>query len=159
MRDLGRDYLRGFLGLAICVVPFFWVTPMVFITIILAAMAAVFILLLWQTAMRQITRVIIDDEAITLVTIRRRRIPWDRLQRFELSYFTTSKDLTGFMEAKLKGDGTTIRIGSGIDDFRTIVVATIGAAMRNRIDFKASTIANLRSLEIGDPRIDAEDDA
>ncbi len=156
--DLGRDYVRGLIGLAICGAPFSWVSPANFVIVILAVMAAIFVTLLWQTAMRQITRVIVDDEGITLIALRRRTIPWERLQRFELSYFTTWKNLTGFMELKLKGAGSAIRIGSGLIGFRDVALAATGAAARNRLDFKPATIVNLRSIDIADPRIDDDDD-
>ncbi len=155
--ELGRDYMRGLIGLAICAGPFAWVEPANFVIVILAVMACIFLALLWQTAMRQITRVIVDDEGITLIAIRRRTIPWDRLERMELSYFTTWKNLSGFMELKLKGAGTSIQVGSGLIGFRDVAVAATRAAARNRLDFKGATIANLRSIDIADPRIDTED--
>lgn len=156
--DLGRDYMRGLIGLAICAAPFAWVEPANFVIAILAVMACIFLALLWQTAMRQISRVIVDDDGITLIAIRRRTIPWNRLQRLELSYFTTWKNLSGFMELKLTGGAGAIRIGSGLIGFRDVVVAATRAAVRNRLDFKDATIANLRSIDIADPRIDTDDD-
>jgi hypothetical protein len=155
--ELGRDYVRAIIGLAICAAPFAWVMPAKFIMVILGVMAAVFSVLLWQTVMRQITRVILDETGITLVALRRRTIPWDRLERFDLSYFTTWKNLKGFMEIKLKGAGTSMRIGSGLAGFREIAQTATVAATRNRLNFNAATIDNLRSIGIPDPRIDPED--
>lgn len=156
--ELGRDYARAVIGLSICAAPFFWVDPAIFIVVILAAMAAVFGVLLWQTTMRHITRFDIDEHGITMIAVRRRTIPWAELRRVQLSYFTTWKNLAGFMELKLVGVHGSMRIGSGLLGFRNVVIAAVEAAKRNRLDFKAATIENLRHLNIADPRIDVTDD-
>jgi len=155
--DLGRDYIRAVIGLAICIAPFIWLEPALYLVVVLIVMGAVFALLLWQTVIRQITRVIVDDHGITLISFRRRTIAWEQLRQFQLSYFTNWKSMKGFMELKLKGPGVAMNIGSGIEDFRDIVMAASEAASRNRLTFKDSTLENLRHLNIADPRLDPAD--
>jgi hypothetical protein len=157
--DLGRDYVRAAIGLAICAAPFIWLEPALYLVVILVAMGAVFFMLLWQTMVRQFTRVIVDSRGITVIAFRRRTIAWDQLRQMQLSYFTTWKNLKGFMELKLKGPGVTMNIGSSLIGFRNVAKAASEAASRNRLTFKEATIENLKHLNIADPRYDPQPEA
>jgi hypothetical protein len=150
--EIGKDYLRALIGLAVCAAPFLWVWPATFVIVLLACMAFLFLILLAQTAYRHAQRIVVDDEGITVHAVLRRRIPWNQLQQLQLSYFTTWKNVKGFMELKLKGGGTTIRIGSNLRDFNDVVRVASAAAGRNRLQFSAATIDNLRHLALPDPR-------
>lgn len=154
--DLGRDYARAGIGLAICIAPFIWLEPALYLVVVLVAMGAIFAMLLWQTMSRQFTRVIVDAQGVTLIAFRRRTIAWGQLRQMELSYFTTWKNLKGFMELKLKGPGVTMNIGSSLIGFRNVAKAASEAASRNRLRFKEATIENLKHLNIADPRYDPE---
>ena len=151
-KEIGKDYLRGLAGLAVCAAPFLWVRPATFVAIVLACMAAVFTVLLVQTVYRHLSRIIVDDDGITVEAIVRRRIPWDELRLLQLSYFTTWKSVRGFMELKLKGAGTTVRIGSTLHGFKDVARVAAAAAGRNRLDFTPATIDNLRQMDLPDPR-------
>ena len=157
--DLGRDYFRAFIGLAICVAPFIWLDPALYFIIVLLCIGAVFATLLWQTMMRHVTRVIVDAKGITMIAVRRRTIAWDQLSAFHLSYFTTWKNMQGFMEIKLKGPGVTMNSGSGLVGFHDIARAGSEAAVRNGVVLKAATIDNLVHVGIDPFRElnDAED--
>jgi hypothetical protein len=156
--DLWRDYVRALLGLAICVAPFIWLEPALYFIVVLLAMGAVFAVLLWQTMARQFTRVLIDAQGITMIAFRRRTIAWDQLRQMQLSYFTTWKNLQGFMELKLKGPGVSMKVGSSLIGFRNVAKAASEAAFRNRLTFKAATIENLKHLNIVDPRLDPDEE-
>jgi hypothetical protein len=150
--EIAKDYLRALAGLAICAAPFLWVRPADFVIVILAAMAVVFVVLLGQTVYRHISRIVVDDEGITVQAVMRRRIAWSDLQVLQLSYFTTWKNVKGFMELKLKGSGTTLRIASSMQGFRDVTRIAAAAAGRNRLRFSPATIDNLRQLDLPDPR-------
>ena len=156
--DLGRDYLRALAGLAVCVAPFIWLDPAIYFVVVLLAMGAVFAVLLWQTLVRHFTRVRIDEKGITMIAFRRRTIAWDQLRAFQLSYFTTWKNMKGFMEIKLKGPGVRMNIGSGLIGFYDVAKAGSLAAVRNGVVLKAATIDNLTHIGI-DPfhELDAGD--
>ena len=151
-REIGKDYLRALIGLAICGAPFLWVWPATFVIVILAGLAAVFLVLLGQTIYRHVSKIIVDDDGITVQAVIRRRIPWSELRQFQLSYFTTWKNVKGFTELKLKGGGTTLRIGSRLCGFRDLLRVAAAAAGRNRLQFSQATIDNLRHMDIPDPR-------
>ena len=151
-REIGKDYLRALIGLAVCAAPFLWVRPATFVVALLAGMAVLFLVLLAQTAYRHAQRIVIDDDGITIHAVLRRHIPWTQLQQLQLSYFTTWKNVKGFMELKLKGGGATMRIGSNLQGFKDVVRVASAAAGRNRLQFSAATIDNLRHLEHPDPR-------
>ncbi len=155
--DLGRDYIRAFAGLAICVAPFIWLEPALYFIVVLLVMGSVFAILLWQTMARQFTRVLIDEQGITMIAFRRRTIAWHLLSQIQLSYFTTWKNVTGFMELKLKGPGVSMKIGSSLIGFRNVTKRASEAASRNRLSFTGATIDNLKHLNIADPRYDPDD--
>jgi len=146
--DLGRDYFRAFVGLAICIAPFIWLEPAVYFIVILLGIGAVFATLLWQTMMRHVTRVLVDANGITMIAVRRRTIAWNQLSAFHLSYFTTWRNMQGFMEIKLKGPGVSMNIGSGLIGFHDIAKVASQAAVRNGVILKAATIDNLTHVGI-----------
>lgn len=183
--DLTRNYVRALIGLAICIAPFFWVTPILFFTVILVGMGAVFAALLLQTAARQLTYASLDENGITLGNWRSRRIAWSDLAGLDLAYYEgrgfrrsssvsnanimhggTARDLDerddaggiGSMELKLRGGGETIRIGSSISGFRAIASAACDAAERNRLNYSAATLSNLAALGLPEERAFDDDD-
>jgi len=85
--DLLRNYLRAVFGLAICIAPFIWLEPAIFLVVILVAMGAVFAVLLWQTFMRQVTKVTIDQDGLSVTDWRTRRIDWANLRILHLAYY------------------------------------------------------------------------
>lgn len=150
--EIGKDYVRGLLGLGVCGAPFLWVRPAAFVVVILAIMSVIFTVLLLQTVYRHLSRIVVDDDGITVASLIRRHIAWNELRDMQLSYFTTWKSAKGFMELRLRGSGTTLRIGSTVQGFRDLVRVANAAAARNRLQFNTATIDNLRQMDLPDPR-------
>ena len=77
----------------------------------------------------------------------RRRIAWNEITRFGLSYFSTRRDgARGWMELKLAGPGATLRVDSRLDRFDELVGLAWSAASRCGVEPDPTTRANLESL-------------
>ena len=84
----------------------------------------------------------------------RRRIAWNGITRFGLSYFSTRRDgAHGWMELKLAGPGATLRVDSRLERFDELVGRAWRAALRCGVELDTTTRANLQALGItaGEP--------
>ena len=77
---------------------------------------------------RQRTRVETDAEGLWF-SPPRRRIAWDGITRFGLSYFSTRRDgARGWMELKLASPAATLRVDSRLERFNELVGRAWSAA-------------------------------
>ena len=84
----------------------------------------------------------------------RRRIAWDEITRFGLSYFSTRRDgARGWMELRVGSPAATLRVDSRLDRFDELVGRTWSAASRCGVEPDLTTRANLEALGVvaGDP--------
>ena len=150
--DLSGDYFRSIIGILIAAFPFGFVRPVTFVAVIIIVIGATFALFLGQTLVRHISRIILDPDGISLVTVVERRMDWSAVEEFSLAYFTTWRSgANGWMQLKLRGKGKTLRIVSKLDGFNEIVGAAAGAVSTNGLAFDEATIQNLTALGLGDP--------
>ena len=77
----------------------------------------------------------------------RRRIAWNEITRFGLSYFSTRRDgARGWMELKLAGPGATLRVDSRLERFDELAGRAWSAASRCGVEPDPTTRANLEAL-------------
>lgn len=170
-RDLVGDYIRAVVGIAICAAPFVFVEPAPLVADVLYALIAIFVLLLVSTALRHVTRISVDDEAIEARGLIRRRIAWNDLGDLRISYFSSwnfartqrtvgrdagTHDVSaegvagGWLQMRLKAGHTTLRIASNMDGFRDILNHAVVAALSNHLVLNNATRANLEALGMGE---------
>ena len=95
---------------------------------------------------RQRTRVEIDADGLWF-SPPRRRIAWNGITRFGLSYFSTRRDgARGWMELRLAGPGATLRVDSRLERFDELVGRAWRAASRCGVEPDPTTRANLAAL-------------
>ena len=95
---------------------------------------------------RHRTRVETDEEGLRF-SPPRRRIAWDEITRFGLSYFSTRRDgARGWMELKVAGPGATLRVDSRLERFDELVGRVWRAASRCGVEPDLTTRANLEAL-------------
>ena len=95
---------------------------------------------------RQRTRVETDAEGLWF-SPPRRRIAWNGITRFGLSYFSTRRDgARGWMELRLAGPGANLRVDSRLDRFDELVGRAWRAASRCGVEPDPTTRANLEAL-------------
>ena len=97
---------------------------------------------------RQRIRVETDEDGL-LFGPPRRRIGWNKITRFGLSYFSTRRDgARGWMELKVSSPAATLRVDSRIDRFDELVGRAWSAASRCGVEPDLTTRANLEALGI-----------
>lgn len=150
--DLSGDYSRSIIGILIAAFPFMFVRPVTFVAVIIIVVGATFALFFGQTLVRHISRIVLDADGISLVTVYERRMDWNAVEELSLAYYSTWRSGgKGWMQLKLRGKGRTMRIVSKLDGFNEIVGVVVGAVSTNGLAFDEATIQNLAALGLGDP--------
>ena len=137
---LGLLFTLGPLGLAASGGPAAWV---------LGALAALFAVYGVRTLLRHRTWLSVSEDGITVHGLVRRHLPWERLTRCTLGYYSTRRKRDrGWMQLTLKAGRRSLRIDSQIEGFNTIVRRAAHAATARGIALDHTTRENLRALEI-----------
>ena len=147
------DYVVSGGGLALTLPPLAMFDLPVLTVWILALMSLGFAAHGIGVVRRQRTRVETDADGLWF-SPPRRRIAWNGITRFGLSYFSTRRDgARGWMELKLAGPGATLRVDSRLERFDELVGRAWRAALRCGVELDTTTRANLQSLGItaGEP--------
>ncbi len=141
------DYLVSAGGLVLTVPPlvaFDLPSPTVWILGLLSACFAMYGLGVMR---RQRTRVETDEEGLRF-SPPRRRIAWNEITRFGLSYFSTRRDgARGWMELKVASPAATLRVDSRLERFDELVARAWRAASHCGVEPDLTTRANLANLE------------
>ena len=146
------DYARAGLGLGLCGLPLAMTDLPVAITVILILAAGLFALYGLRTAGQQSMSLKVTGDAIETSGWCRVRLTWDGLSSVSLAYYSTRREGgEGWMQLRLKGNGSTLRIESTLDGFDTIARKAIGAAAANGLELDRTTRANLRLLGLAVP--------
>ena len=141
------DYARGAIGVGLTGAPLalvdmhpvaFWICLAGFV------LSAAFVT---RTALRQATRLRLDDDGLSVIGPMARRIDWSSLRGFRLAYYSTRRDRQqGWMQLSLSGDRGRVRVESSIDGFDAIVERAHPAARERQIALSDATMSNLRAL-------------
>ena len=103
---------------------------------------------------RQRIRVETDEDGLWF-SPPRRRIVWNEITRFGLSYFSTRRDgARGWMELVVVSPAATLRVDSRLERFNELVGRAWHAASRCGVEPDPTTRANLEALGMapGEPR-------
>ena len=137
---LGLLFTLGPLGLAASAGPAAWV---------LGGLGALFAVYGVRTVLRHRTSLRVSEEGLVVEGLLRRRLPWVRLTRCTLGYYSTRRNRDrGWMQLTLKAGGRNLRIDSQIDGFDRIVRRAVLAAQSHGIALDHTTQENLRALGI-----------
>jgi hypothetical protein len=149
VRNLAADYLRSAVGLATSA-GLLLAQPALLPALILTAAAALFLVYFARTAScRQLTRIALDEAGISAKGPLGATIRWDSLRVLQLEYYSTRTDREeGWMQLKLRGMRSTMRIDSGIDGFAELVRAAMASAAAHGAAIDAASLANLEALGV-----------
>ena len=137
---LGLLFTLGPLGLAASAGPAAWV---------LGGLGALFAVYGIRTVLRHRTCLRVSEEGLVVEGLLRRRLPWDRLTRCTLNYYSTRRNRDrGWMQLTLKTGRRSLRIDSQIEGFDRIVRRAVHAATGCGIALDHTTQENLRALGI-----------
>ena len=140
------DYGRTALGLVLTLGPLIVTTPLVVVTVILAALAALFFAYGIRTVIRHCTAIGVSDKAMEARGPLGMRLAWQDVRGFSLRYFSTKRDRTGgWMQLKVRGRFRAIRVDSSIDGFEAILSTAARAVRAHGLKLDPSTVENLRA--------------
>lgn len=147
---LAGDYLRGGIGLGGAVL--FWAllpsAPQ--IHAVFGGLTLLFLLFTIRTVWRQILRVEVSDETISMAPPRRGPLEWRGIVRVDLRYYSTRRyRKEGWITLALAGPGGRIVIDSDLDGFEWIARRAAEAVRSNGIELSATTRANFLALGLG----------
>ena len=148
---LQGDYLRAGAGLALTLGPALFIPAGSAAMYLLLPAGLLFLVFGLRTWRRQMSRVEVDGEGISLFSPGRVSLAWNDLRAVKLSYYSTRSDRTGgWMQLTLKGQKgrSTIRLDSSLDDFERIARLAAAAARHQGIELSAATQSNFSALGI-----------
>jgi hypothetical protein len=152
MRSLVRDYIRAAIGFLVGVVPLTLGNPGLFFTIVLGALAAMFLGYGVRTLVMQLTAFEVRPDGLAVHGPRRRFFAWDDLREVRLRYFSTQRDKqrrdleSGWLELKLTGPAGKLRIDSELMGFPMILEAVARAAETRALALDETTAENLQAF-------------
>lgn len=143
------DYLRALAGFipAVAVLVFSPVGAVA--ATVLGGFATLFAVFGVRTAFRHYTRIELTEAALRASGLPRACIPWNKLDRMKLSYYSTRRDSRGgWMQLELRAGSSTLCIDSRIEGFSELVSASAAAAERRGLLLEPATSVNLEALGV-----------
>lgn len=142
-------YIRAAAGLFLTAGPLVLARPGTVISLILAALAVLFLVYGVRNWIRHLTMIRLDDGRISAVGPFPLDIGWQNLAAVTLNYYTTKRDgKGGWLQLNLKGTGRTMRIESTIEGFAGIVERAVREAERRGVELSPATRSNLKPLGV-----------
>ncbi len=153
LRALWASYARAAVGVGMMAGLLVSAQPGVTLTVVLAGLAAVFLVYGLRTALRHATRYGFDERGVFAIGPVSRAIEWGDVVNVKLSYYTTKRDGTsGWWQLDIKGRNSTMRCDSTLDGFGALAERAVREARTRGIELSPTTIGNLDPLgiELGD---------
>jgi len=146
------DYLRAAAGLVPTAVILSTVSVGPVAGVVLGGFAVIFGAFAVRTGLRHGTSLEIDENGLRATGLRPAAIPWDRLDRMKLAYYSTRRDRkSGWMQLELGAGRARLSLDSRLDGFdRLVRHAAIAAAARG-LQLSEASAANLQALGIRVP--------
>lgn len=149
MRVLWASYLQAGVGFAMMTALMVTAAPGATVSVVLIALAALFLGYGLRTALRQATRYGCDERGIAAIGPVSRAIEWGEVVNVKLSYYTTRRDGTsGWWQLDIKGRDSRMRIDSTLDGFGAIAERAIREARARGVELSPTTVENLAPLGI-----------
>lgn len=151
-RGLYADYARAAAGCVLTGVPLALAPAGGWVIAIFGGLFVMFAVFALRTGARHRMVVDIDDAAIVQHGLTTRRIAWDRLDGMGLAYYSTRRDRkNGWMQLRLRGEGTTIRLDSAFEGFDDATHRAHAAALEKGLELGPVTQGNLAGMGLGEP--------
>jgi hypothetical protein len=142
---LVHDYVRGGIGTVLSG-GLLVLSPSLPVTVIFAGLTALFVLFTLRTALRQRSRIEVDEESIALVPSRAGRLRWGEIDGVRLRYFSTRRSRDkGWMTMRIAAGRRRIEIDSSLDGFDAVVAQAAAVVRARALPIDASTRANLQA--------------
>jgi hypothetical protein len=146
------DYLRAAAGLLPIAAIFATVSVGDVATVVLGCFAVIFGAFAIRTALRHGTSLEVDDVELRATGLRSATIPWDRLDRMKLAFYSTRRDRkSGWMQLELGAGGARLSLDSRLEGFDRLVRHAAIAAADRGLELSEATAANLQALGVRVP--------
>lgn len=143
------DYMRGILGLGIAVVILQSIELDSLIFWVILALAVLFTVWLFNTALRHVSRIRFDEEGLQSMPWPKKDIRWSGLEEMALRYYSTKrKRKDGWMTLSLKSGKDKIDIESSLPHFADIVARAAYAAKKANLLVDQVTLDNIDALGV-----------
>jgi hypothetical protein len=146
------DYLRAAAGLVPTLLILSTVSVGTVAGIVLGGFAVIFGAFAIRTGLRHGTSLEVDATELRATGLRPATIPWDRLDRMKLAYYSTRRDRkSGWMQLELGAGRARLNLDSRLDGFDGLVRHAAIAAAGRGLQLGEATAANLQALGIRAP--------
>jgi hypothetical protein len=147
---LAGDYIRAAFGLGGALLFWLLLPAAPQIHAVFGGLTLLFLLFTIRTVWRQLVRVEVSDDAISMAPPRRGPLAWRDIVRIDLRYYSTRRNRKdGWVTLRLTGPGTRIVIDSDLDGFDWVARRSAEVARRNGIALSDTTRANFLALGMG----------
>jgi hypothetical protein len=146
------DYLRAAAGLVPTAAILATVSVGSVAAVVLGGFAAIFGAFAIRTGLRHGTSLEVTDLELRATGLRSATIPWDRLDRMKLAFYSTRRDRkSGWMQLQLGAGGVRLSLDSRLEGFDRLVRHAAVAAADRGLELSEATAANLQALGIRVP--------
>jgi len=143
------DYLRAAAGLGPSALILATVSLDSVAAVVIGGFATLFGAFALRTALRHNTRLEVDDSGLRAIGLTQTAVPWDRLDRMKLAYYSTRRDRkSGWMQLQLRAGRARITLDSRLEGFERLVRQAAVAATARGLALTEPTAANLDALGI-----------
>ncbi len=163
-RSLIRDYIRAGIGVLVGVVPLTFGNPGLFFTLLLLALAGLFLGYALRTLVMHLTAFEVRPDGLAVHGPRRKIFTWNGMNGVQLRYFSTQRDKErrdlkgGWLELKLAGESGVLRIDSDLEGFPVILEAIARAAEQKGLALDETTAENLAMFRKSQMADDGDED-
>jgi hypothetical protein len=149
---MAGDYLRAAAGLGPTLLIFATVSVGTFAAVVLGSFTVIFGAFAIRTALCHGTSFEVSDGELRASGLRAVTIPWARLDRMKLAFYSTRRDRkSGWMQLQLAAAGARLSLDSRLDGFDRLVRQAAIAAADRGLELSEATAANLQAMNIRIP--------
>jgi hypothetical protein len=149
---MAGDYLRAAAGLVPTGAILATVSVGSVAAVVLGSFATIFGAFAIRTALRHGTSLEVTELELRATGLRSATIPWDRLDRLKLAFYSTRRDRkSGWMQLKLGAGGARLSLDSRLEGFDQLVRHAAIVAADRGLELSEATAANLQALGIRVP--------
>tara|TARA_Y100001934_G_C11985627_1_gene600710 strand:- start:130 stop:612 length:483 start_codon:yes stop_codon:yes gene_type:complete len=144
---IAGDLIRALIGAAVTCGPVVLLSLNPWFSGVLLALTVLFAYFGVLTVARSRMRIVSDEQAVAVLTLRERRIDWCDLDGLRLNYYRTgSRSEQSWMQLVMKSGRRTIKVDSRVSRFDALAERADMAARRNQLVLDDTTMVNMRSL-------------
>ncbi len=150
LTSLYGDYLRAVIGVVVMGTPFYFAIGSPIVATILGALTLLFVAFGFRTLLRHFTVIEITPEDITTIGPLGRRISLKNIRKFDLKYFSTTRERKGdgWWQLKIWGDAGPIKMESSLRGFDDVVTTVATAAFHSGAEMTETTVENLTAMGV-----------